>query len=169
MQKRSCDKTGWDSPELKNRIAHIEALPESLTIEELTAVARVVLPDATVEDCEVIASGAVASGKYLVNVENIAKRAKYLAEKSGRIELDASDIEQAILYVGRSDTLLRQTLDQNEPARPGRKPKQSIQPLTASSPRTAQSPSPAPHNRIGQIPAPAPGQQRANITEISPG
>lgn len=162
MQKRSCEKTGWDSPELLGRI-YARALPESLTAEELGAIAQAVLPQASAEDCETIAIGAIAEGEYLASVEQVIKTAKYLAGKAGRIELEAGDINTAIKTVNQSGNLLRQAVEQKDKPRPGRMVRQTAKPLPA--PMTSE----AVRNRAPAAAMPAPAPQRDSLAEITPG
>ncbi len=171
MQKRSCDKSGWDSPEIRNFLSHVSALPESLTVDEMTAIARTALPLATPDDCVDVAINAVASNKYLANVAAVSKWAQYLADKSGRIELTAADFDQAIECVNKSDTLLRASLEQNQnpKVKPGRKSNRAAQPssapvVTINSPRPP-APAEMPRNRIAESPMPATAPERSNLAE----
>lgn len=118
MQKRSCEKCGWDSPEFASRI-HAEALPETLSVEDLTAIAQCALPTASADDCENIAIGAVGSERYLASVDAVVKRAKILSDRAGRNHQTEEDVAQAIHFVSQSDRLLSSA---------GRKPSQGSMP-----------------------------------------
>jgi len=169
MQKRTCEKTGWDSPEFLSKISEAAALPESLTMEELTEIAGVALPAASADDRDTMALTAVGSTKFLANIQQVSDKAKYIAEKGGRIELTAEDINEAITAVDRSDALLRAaTTVSKKPARGGnaagsKKPLSSS--VKSSKPSgTARNAAPAavpsPHRAV--IP------QRINLTAVTP-
>ncbi|HSY20269.1 MAG TPA: hypothetical protein VK815_18130 [Candidatus Acidoferrales bacterium] len=117
MQKRSCDKSAWDTEELQGVFAHVAALPVALTVEEMTSIARAVLPAATDDDCELIAISAVGSERYLANLDATAKRAQFLADRTGRGEMTTGHIGQAIAIVNQSETLLKAALADNPKAR----------------------------------------------------
>ena len=121
MQKRPCEKSGWNSPEFAQRFAHIAALPTELSVENLAAIAQKVLPSARAADCTKIAVNAVASERYLVSVKFVAKRAQFIAGRAGRIEPNSEDVEAAIVFVGQSDKFLAAQLEQNSEAAGRRK------------------------------------------------
>jgi len=117
MQKRSCDKSAWDSPELQNKLSHIAALPAALTVDEMTGIARAVLAAATDADCELIAISAVGSERFLANLDAVAKRAQFLADRTGKGQVTTDHIGQAIAVVNQSETMLKAALADNPKTR----------------------------------------------------
>jgi hypothetical protein len=119
MQKRACEKTGWDSPELREKIFPFENLPDSLAVPDLVAVARVMLPEASEKLLESVALYAFAEDHYLAGLERVAKRAKFLADRNQRTQPTAQDIVTALQFVSGSDNMLRNSLSQGkaDPAR----------------------------------------------------
>jgi hypothetical protein len=105
-------KTGWNSAPLTGRIGHYEFLPKELTLADLTAVGRAVLPEASEEILKVLASYARMSARYLAAVDSIAKRAQFIAQRNGRTQCTASDVRTAMQEsVIPSDTMLIRTLE----------------------------------------------------------
>jgi hypothetical protein len=87
-------------------------LPKELTLADLTAVGRAVLPKASEEILKVLASYARMSARYLAAVDSIAKRAQFIAQRNGRTQCTASDVRTAMQEsVIPSDTMLIRTLE----------------------------------------------------------
>lgn len=107
MQKRACEKTGWDSPELQEKIFPFEHLPESLELPDILAVARVLLPAASEPVIEAVALYSFGEDHYLAGLERVAKRAKIQAATNGRGQPISQDIHAALKFVSGSDALLR--------------------------------------------------------------
>lgn len=152
MQQRTCEKTGWNSPEFRKKIDHLDRLPDSLSVEDMTAIASVMLPEASAETQEGVAIYAVAQERDLAALEAISKRAQFLAQRAGRKQRTAQDIKAALTFVGGSDKLLRESFN---PAKGSKQPRPIIAadpepalPASALAPanRTVCSTSPAPHS-----------------------
>jgi histone H3/H4 len=95
-QQLTAEKSKWREAQLTGRIAHFEQLPESLSVEDLEAVARAWLPSADNKSIEILVSYAEASDKYLQAIGALAQRAIYLAKKDGRETPTAKDIKEAL-------------------------------------------------------------------------
>jgi hypothetical protein len=89
-------KTGWSAAQWDGRIERYIPLPERLSIEDLEAVARAVLPSANQRSIESLADYANLSGKYLAAIEHTVKQARYFAQVDGREEPGWSDIVRAM-------------------------------------------------------------------------
>jgi hypothetical protein len=111
MQQRTCEKTGWNSPEFRKKINHLARLPDSLSVEDMTAIACVMLPEAAADIQEAIAIYAVGQERDLAALEAISKRAQFLAQRAGRADRTAQDIRDALKFVGGSDKLLRESFN----------------------------------------------------------
>jgi hypothetical protein len=110
--QNAMEKTGWNTDQLTGRIGHYEFLPKELTLADLTAVGRAVLPKASEEILKVLASYARMSARYLAAVDSIAKRAQFIAQRNGRTQCTASDVRTAMQEsVIPSDTMLIRTLE----------------------------------------------------------
>ena len=103
-------KTGWASEQFIGRIQHYEALPENLSKQDLTAVARALLPEGDADCIEALVCYAQSSQKYLAGIESAIKRARYLAQNNSRKRVAFSDIAQSIRNVIPSDTALADAL-----------------------------------------------------------
>jgi hypothetical protein len=113
LSQKALEKTGWNSAQLTGRIGHCEFLPTELTLADLMAVGRDVLPDASEEILKVLASYARVSARYLAAVDSIAKRAQFIAQRNGRAQCTAADVRTAMQdSIIPSDTLLVRTLEQ---------------------------------------------------------
>jgi len=110
MKQRDREKTGWNSPELRNKISNFVTLPDSLEIDDLTAVARVMLPEADEDLLESIALYAFGESRYLKGVEAIADRARLIAKRAGRDHCISQDIAAASAFVSGSDHMLRKAI-----------------------------------------------------------
>lgn len=111
MQQRTCEKTGWDSPEFRKKIDHIDRLPDSLSVEDMTAIAGAMLPEAGEQFQEAAAIYAVGQERDLAALEAIAKRAQFLAQRDGRTQRNKQDVMAALKFVSGSDTLLREAFN----------------------------------------------------------
>jgi hypothetical protein len=108
MQQRTCEKIGWNSPEFRKKIPHLDRLPDSLSVEDMTAIARVMLPEADTKVQEAVAIYAVGQQRDLEGLKNVSKRAQVLAQREGRTQRTSQDIISALKFVGGSDKLLRE-------------------------------------------------------------
>jgi hypothetical protein len=110
--QKAMEKTGWNSAQLTGRIGHYEFLPSELTLADLTAVGRAVLPEASSDVLAALASYARVSARYLAAVDSIAKRAQFIAQRNGRTQCTAGDVRTAMQEsVIPSDTMLVRTLE----------------------------------------------------------
>ena len=98
-QKTVVKSTGWASEQLDGRIAFRQDLPTTLPEEDLEAVSRLYLPDSDDEVITWLAWFAKASGKYLAGIESAAKRARFLAKKTGRTIPAIADLFNAMRQV----------------------------------------------------------------------
>ncbi len=103
-------KTGWASEQFIGRIRHYEPLPESVNDQDLTAVARALLPEGDAKCIELLVCYAQSSQRYLAGIESAVKRARYLAQKDSRDSAAFRDIAQAVQSVIPSDTALANAL-----------------------------------------------------------
>lgn len=95
-QTRTEKLTGWNSAQFIGRIGHVERLPDKLTISDLLAVARAMLPGADARAHAPLASYAAVSKKHLASIEAVVKRARWLAERQGRGEPTVADVQTAL-------------------------------------------------------------------------
>jgi hypothetical protein len=161
MQQRACEKTGWNSPELQMQIANTVQLPASLSVEDVTAIARIALPGLTEKFLSAVAVVAVSSKRYLASIEAIVKRAQYIAKQNGRQQCDTKDITAAISFVNQSDNLLRNLLSGTQKIAPTR-------PITAEPPATTHSRLPEREsNPAGLVPTPAVNRRSDSDAETS--
>ena len=147
MQKRACEKTGWDSPELLEKIFPFKKLPDSLDISDLQAVAHVMLPEASETILESVALYAFSEDHYLAGLERVAKRAKILAERGGRTQPTAQDIVESLKFVSGSDAMLRKSFS---PAKLG---SGSVQPAAPAMPKQTEIEPPAAARETRPAPA----------------
>ncbi len=110
--QKAMEKTGWNSAQLTGRIGYYEFLPSELTLADLTAVGRAVLPEANADVLAALASYARVSARYLAAVDSIAKRAQFIAQRNGRTQCTTGDVRTAMQEsVIPSDTMLVRTLE----------------------------------------------------------
>jgi hypothetical protein len=101
--------TGWSSGQFIGRIGLYEKLPDTLSEDELAAVVRCHLPAADAKSIRALVFIAQSSKGYCARIEHAAKRAAFLAQKSGRTQVTFEDIKAAIeTHVAPSDLALRQ-------------------------------------------------------------
>ncbi len=143
-QKAIVSGSGWASEQLEGRIAYRLDLPAILPPEDLAAIAKHYLPEASKELLQFLSAYARRSGKYLAGLEAVAKRARYLAKKSKRTTPNGADIEAAVTQV---DPAIAQVFNQKEepkngeerqPAKPRKRPcKPAAQPAQAKGTKVA--------------------------------
>ncbi len=139
MTQKVIEKTGWNSAQLTGRIGHYEFLPSELETSDLIAVSRAVLPEASEAVLKALAIYARTSARYLSAVDSIAKRAQYIALRSGRNDCSTEDVRTAMKEsVIPSDTMLQRTLEiANKPSAKGRAispiepPREQIEPASS--------------------------------------
>ncbi len=95
-RQKSVEQSGWNAAQFIGRIGHYEPLPRELSLEDLVAVAKSVLPEADSQTKRALAAYARKSAKYLAAIEAIAKRARYIAMKSGRTKSSTEDVLKAM-------------------------------------------------------------------------
>jgi hypothetical protein len=111
--QKAIEKAGWYSAQFTGRIGHYVELPTDLEPADLIAVARALLPAAGEPALKALAVYARTSSRYLAAIESISKRASYIAQRNGRPQCTAKDIQTAMQEsVIPSDTKLLQALDQ---------------------------------------------------------
>jgi hypothetical protein len=119
-QKAVEKRTHWTSEQFIGRIGHYLPLPRSLGEEDLTKVAKALLPAGDAKSIEILVRYAQSSAKYLAGIETAVRRARYLAKKDGRERVERADIKRAIQEaVIPSDSALAQALA--EPIKGARK------------------------------------------------
>ena len=96
VTQKVVEKNGWNSAQLTGRIAHYEPLPQELSLEDLTGVARTVLPEASANVLKALAVYAQSSARYLAAIDSIAKRARYIAMRDSRDSATAGDVRKAM-------------------------------------------------------------------------
>lgn len=92
VEKKSC----WTSEQFIGRIGHYQRLPDSLSPEDLAAVARVQLPEGEAKAIALLVAYARSSAKYLAGIDSVVTRARYLAGRTGRAKVSCSDVAAAI-------------------------------------------------------------------------
>ena len=112
VTQKAVEKNGWNSAQLTGRISHYESLPADLSPEDLMAVAKTVLPEASVQSLRALAVYARSSARYLAAIDSIAKRARYIAMRAGRADATTDDVRKAMQEsVIPADTKLHCALD----------------------------------------------------------
>ncbi|HEX3627271.1 MAG TPA: ATP-binding protein [Verrucomicrobiae bacterium] len=94
--QKAVEKNGWNSRQLVGRIKHYEPLPPELSQDDLSGVARAVLPEASSDSVKALAIYARNSARYLAAIDSIADRARYLAMKDGRNAATTADVQRAM-------------------------------------------------------------------------
>ena len=95
-QKLIETKTRWRAAQFIGRIGHCLPLPNSLEEPDLFAVAKITLPEGDAASIEMLVRYAQGSAQYLAAIESVARRARFLAKRSGRDEATSSDVRHAI-------------------------------------------------------------------------
>ena len=104
-------KTRWTSEQFIGRIGHYQPLPGSLSEKDLFLVAKASLPGGDADSIEMLVRHAQGSAKYLAAIEAATRRARFLAERDGRVEIGRQDVKRAITEsVIPSDYALHQVL-----------------------------------------------------------
>jgi hypothetical protein len=119
-QKAMETRTRWASEQFIGRIGHYQKLPDSLSENDLTKVAKALLPEGDAKAIETLVRYAQGSAKYLAGIESAVCRARYLASKDGRERVSFGDVKRAIKEsVIPSDSALARALA--EPPKGGRR------------------------------------------------
>jgi hypothetical protein len=105
------EKAHWNSDQFDGRLMHYERLPESLSKEDLAAVAKSLLPEGDSATIRGLVAYAQASAKYLAGIGAVVTRARYLASRAERAEVTAADVRRAMQEsVIPSDKALAETV-----------------------------------------------------------
>lgn len=124
VTQKAITKAGWNAAQLIGRLGHYLPLPASLEIEDLMAVGKSALPEASKEVLRALAAYARTSARQLAAIQIISERAKYLASKSGRGTATIDDVREAMrASVIPADAKLASSLRQ---AGSGKTPAQAI-------------------------------------------
>ncbi len=89
-------KVGWNSRQIRGRVALHTTLPSDLSEDDLSAIAKHLLPEANKTSILRLVGIAEASDDYVAGMERIAKRARFFAKKSGRTSTLAQDVKKAV-------------------------------------------------------------------------
>ena len=128
--QKSVEKKGWNSAQLTGRISHYEPLPADLSLDDLKAVAKTILPEADSDGLKALAIYARSSARYLAAIDSVAKRARYVAKQDGRTVVGLNDIRKAMTEsVIPADTKLLLAL---EAGGKGRRPKEFVPSVVSS-------------------------------------
>jgi hypothetical protein len=90
------ERTGWAWEQFDGRIGHLAALDQILSLDDLKAVARIHLPEASADAILGAAMYAQKSTSYVAGIEHVAKRARYCAQRAGRMKVSTEDVVEAI-------------------------------------------------------------------------
>ncbi|HEV2331190.1 MAG TPA: AAA family ATPase [Verrucomicrobiae bacterium] len=127
---------GWNDAQFIGRLGHRERLPSELSLKDLIAVAKSVLPEGDDKTLRALAAYARTSARYLAAIDAIVKRARYVAGRAGHADVTTEDVRRAMSEaVIPSDTMLVRALENTK----------------------------TPHRRI--LPAPAPVQSENQFPE----
>lgn len=118
-QKAFEERTRWTSEQFVGRIGFYEKLPDSLSPDDLTAVASAMLPGADGYLIKGMVLYAQTSGKYLGGMDAIAARARFISRAAGRQRVESLDVKRAIHEsVTPSDEALKAAIgSSDQPAR----------------------------------------------------
>ena len=89
-------RTNWTSEQFIGRIGHYQPLPDTLSADDLEAVAKTYVPQGDAKSIKALVLYAESSAKYLAGIEAVACRAQYIAGKEGRTKTEYGDIKRAI-------------------------------------------------------------------------
>ena len=89
-------KVGWNSRQIRGRVALHTTLPSDLSEDDLRALAMHLLPEANKTSILRLVGIAQQSDGYVAGMERIAKRARFFAKQSGRVSATAQDVKRAV-------------------------------------------------------------------------
>lgn len=92
VERKSC----WTSEQFTGRIGHYAKLPDSLSKDDLAAVAKNLLPEGCAKSIKALVLYANASAKYLAAIDSVVHRARYLAAKANRKTVALADVLSAM-------------------------------------------------------------------------
>jgi hypothetical protein len=90
------NRTRWTSEQFIGRIGHYQKLPDSLSEADLAKVAQALLPEGEAKAIELLVCYAKGSAKYLAGLDAVVARARYLARKQQRDQVQVGDLKAAI-------------------------------------------------------------------------
>lgn len=93
--KQAKESARWNTGQLLGRIERKE-LPRELSLEDLSAVSKVMLPESDKETLRAMVAYARKSDGFLGSIEKISRRARYIAQKEGRATTTAEDVRCAM-------------------------------------------------------------------------
>jgi hypothetical protein len=99
IYQKSAAGSGWASEQLDGRISYRLDLPATLPEADLAAIIKFNLPEADQQVVEGLCAYAKASGKFIAGIEAVAKRARFLAKKAGRLAPNKTDLIVAMKEV----------------------------------------------------------------------
>jgi hypothetical protein len=99
LQNTIVNVTGWASEQLDGRISYRLDLPSTLPESDLAAIVKFNLPDADRQIIDGLCAYAQSSGKFIAGIEAVAKRARFLAKKTGRTAPNKTDLVTAMKEV----------------------------------------------------------------------
>jgi hypothetical protein len=91
--------SGFNLAQWSGRIVHQTTLPCELEFDDLLAIAKIKAPDLDANFQELIAAKALQSENYIMAVEAIGKRARYVARRDGHPQITLDDVTLAIAEV----------------------------------------------------------------------
>ena len=95
-QKVVENRTHWTSGEFIAGIGRYVRLPESVGEEDLAKVAKLKLPEGDGKSIEILVRYAQSTASYFAGIERAVRRARYVAEKAGRVKVERRDIKRAV-------------------------------------------------------------------------
>lgn len=103
-------KTGWNSEQFVTRIGDYRKLPDTLSTDDMAAVARAMLPGADRDSIKALVLYGKCAGGYLRSIENAVARAAHKAKKTGSDEITFEHIKMALTqlpanYKGEASSL----------------------------------------------------------------
>ncbi|HZV35039.1 MAG TPA: ATP-binding protein [Verrucomicrobiae bacterium] len=156
--------SAWTSEQFSGRIGHYQKLPDSLSREDLSAVAKSFLPEGDANSIKALVLYAQGSAKYLAAIESVTRRARFLASKSGRGKVIFADVQNGMKEsVIPSDNALAAALA--EPKKNGRSRAILNTPLRGD--KTSRETKPARMDRAEDTEANAPSADR-NRDNLAP-
>ncbi len=96
VQSRFLSKTRYTMEQFTGRIGLTVKLPSELSMADLIAVGRIHFRDLGEDYLELLAAKAMQSEGYLMAVQNIAKRAGWLAQRAGKRTVTLELFDQAV-------------------------------------------------------------------------
>ena len=89
-------RTRWTSAQFIGRIGHYQKLPDTLTPEDMSAVAKALLPTGDANSIKALVKYAGISARNLAGIEAVRDRARFIATKDGRADVESRDIARAL-------------------------------------------------------------------------